>query len=182
MSKSIKIQIITSIIGSVVVIVFIQPLMNFIWKTVLTVGGAVHEGFVDRLYRAAAISDPSRFTIVVGLAIILFILIFEMQPLLFSPNYEAFSTDRQTNLTKRFLIFIALITVLFIFTLIFGIFDLRMSFTQRLTILAPGITDIEYKTLNAEWVKMKSKADYQAIVATMDKRAAELNITLPPAK
>ena len=54
------------------------------------------------------------------------------------------------------------------------------SFTQRLTILAPAIDDAEYKTLKARWASIQTKADYDAIVTAMDKRAKELNVTLPP--
>ena len=63
-----------------------------------------------------------------------------------------------------------------------GIVKINTSFNQRLTVLAPAITDGEYKTLKARWASMQSKADYDALTTAMEKRAAELNVTLPPVR
>jgi hypothetical protein len=60
--------------------------------------------------------------------------------------------------------------------------EITASFTQRITILAPAIDDDEYRTLKARWADMQTKADYDAIVAAMDKRAKELSVTLPPVR
>jgi hypothetical protein len=66
-----------------------------------------------------------------------------------------------------------------VFSLASGTKLITASFTQRLTVLAPAISDTEYKTLKARWAGMKGKADYDALVAAMDKRATELGVTLP---
>jgi hypothetical protein len=63
-----------------------------------------------------------------------------------------------------------------------GVMEINASFTRRLTVLAPLISDAEYKTLKARWANMRGKADYDALVTAMDKRAAELGVTLPPVR
>ena len=63
-----------------------------------------------------------------------------------------------------------------------GTAAITVSFGQRLTVLAPAISDSEYKTLKARWAGMQSKADYDALVIAMDKRAIELGVQLPPVR
>lgn len=70
-------------------------------------------------------------------------------------------------------------TILVVFSISSGIAQISASFNQRLTVLAPAISDVEYKTLKARWASMKSKADYDALVSLMDNRAAELGVKLP---
>jgi len=69
----------------------------------------------------------------------------------------------------------------FTFILLLGITGLSKSFQQRLTVLAPAITDKEYKLFDAKWANMRSKADYDALNAVIEERAKQSGITLPPA-
>jgi hypothetical protein len=68
------------------------------------------------------------------------------------------------------------------FTISAGTMLITRSFTQRLTVLAPAISDTEYKTLRARWASMQGEADYDALVAEMDRRATELGVKLPPVR
>jgi hypothetical protein len=56
-SKGLKIGIIGGLISSVMVLIFIQPILSLLWRLILTVGGSIHEGYVDRIYRSAAMVD-----------------------------------------------------------------------------------------------------------------------------
>jgi len=48
-----------------------------------------------------------------------------------------------------------------------------------LTVLAPVITDQEYKVLQASWASMKNRDDFLAIVDRLDTMAEDNGIELP---
>jgi hypothetical protein len=57
-----KVGIISGIISSVIVAIFIQPILSFIWDAVIGIAGAVQQGYVDRIYRNAALGDRDLLT------------------------------------------------------------------------------------------------------------------------
>jgi hypothetical protein len=60
-----------------------------------------------------------------------------------------------------------------------GVTEINASFSQRLTVLAPAINELEYKVFRAQWASMRGLNDYNALISAMDARAKELGITLP---
>ena len=181
--KALKIGIGSGIVSSLVVLIFIQPLLRLVWHAVVSIGGSVHQGYVDEIYRNAALGDRNLY----GFLTLLWLLEIPLlaATLLFSHKVLSRMANAAKNV-RRFVYFVgaATISVLFLFVLVSvalvaGTMDINASFTQRLTVLAPAITDAEYKTFKARWASMRGRADYDAIVAAMGKRAAELGITLP---
>jgi hypothetical protein len=57
--------------------------------------------------------------------------------------------------------------------------QLNTSFNQRLTVLAPRISEQEYKEILASWAGMRNRADYQAVVQRVDSDAAAKGVVLP---
>lgn len=184
MERQLKVGIVAGLISSLVVVIFIQPILNFLWRLILNVGGTLHQGYVDRIYRNAAwaggnpYGEPTLFVVVTVFMMV--VLFWTVESIKTDPAVHHF--HRLTTLMEL----IVLLTVLMSFLVVAGrmaIFqgtaDIAESFTQRLTVLAPAISDSEYKTLKARWAGMRGKADYDAIVADMDKRAAELGVNLP---
>lgn len=185
--KGLNIGIISGVISSLIVLIFIQPILSLVWKAIMAIGGSVHHGYVDRIYRNAAVIGPDPhgiLTLFVLLVVPLLVLLFWSQRVMEFEQYSVYF-PRSMKFHKiiswglammAFLIFIAR------FSILQGTLKIDESFRQRLTILAPAISDAEYKTLKARWAGMQGKADYDALVTAMDRRATELGVTLPPAR
>jgi hypothetical protein len=180
-SKGLKERITSGLIVWLLVTIFIQPILSFAWKAILVVGGFVHRGYVDRIYRGAAIGDRDGYGFLLVIALMMFIPAFRLF-FLAREMREYAGIDRLLRTTLKFFVVISYLLLAGIFTVVRGTKLITASFTQRLTVLAPTISDNEYKTLKARWASMQAKADYDALVATMDKRAAELGVTLPPVR
>lgn len=182
MNKELKLGIIGGVLASVIVIIFIQPILSFVWRGMISVGGILHHGFVDRIYKNAALGDRN---LSAGIVIILVLtgLILTLKPqFINSKNNNPVITRRLHKFTNVMCIVVAYVAIVFSFfgfALSMGISEIRASFNQRLEVLAPAITDGEYKTYRARWALMKDLDDYNSIVAAMDKRAKELNVDLP---
>jgi len=189
-SRDLKIGIVGGVVSGLMLTLFIQPILKFVWYTVMAVGGHLHKGYVDGIYRAAGANDVNIMGYALASLLILFVL-----PAAFYPVLTQWADmDNQGGILSRLDrgmktfakgLFIAQgIFLLLICTIAFSLYtgteEIRSSFTQRLTILSPEISDTEYKTFEARWASMRGKADYDALVASMNNRAAELGIKLPP--
>jgi hypothetical protein len=169
--------------------VFLVPrILGFVWNLVLTVGGFVHKGYVDSIYRNAAFDDRN----LVGHLLILVLIgapLYLGGYLMFRRNREARVSPRETSHFDRIqqvLLLLSLVTAIPIYIAILvmlsvslGTAEITASFNQRLGVLAPAISDAEYKALKARWASMNGKADYDALVSAMDKRGTELGVKLP---
>jgi hypothetical protein len=72
--KALKINVIASIISSLVILIFIQPILSFVWKAVVAVAGFLHQGYVDRIYLDAALPDRNLIGWTTLLLLIMFFL------------------------------------------------------------------------------------------------------------
>ena len=185
--KGLKERITSGLIVWVLVTIFIQPILSITWRTVVAVGGFVHQGYVDRIYRDAAVigTNPyGRLTIgilvVAPVLLVFFWLVRDLESDLISSGFARF-IKVQRFISRGFAVGVFLL-ILSQLAILRGTLEIDESFTQRLTVLAPAISDIEFKTLKARWASMQGKSDYDALVAAMDKRAAELGVTLPPVR
>ncbi len=186
-NKGLKIGIISGIVSSLIVIIFIQPILSLLWQAIVTVGGSVHQGYVDRIYRNASVLGPDTYGRLTLFVLILLVLFAGMAWTVHQMKSHVISDNPPRSL--KAVRAISWLMVVMAFLVIFGRLAvlegtrvIAASFTQRLTVLAPAISDIEYKTLMARWASMRGKADYDALVIAMDKRASELGVTLPPVR
>jgi hypothetical protein len=183
--KGLKERITGGLIVWALVTIFIQPILSFTWKVTVIVGGVIHKGYLDGIYRSAARGDfNNNFAYVIlsllllgTLLIVMFFSIREMKNL-----DQSHILVRISDWIWKVMVVVSFLLILIVFAISDGTSKITASFTQRLTVLAPAVSDTEYKTLKARWASMKGKADYDALVAAMDKRATELGVTLPPVR
>jgi hypothetical protein len=183
-NRAMKIGIISGIVSSLIMIIFIQPILSFIWNAIVGVGGTIQQGYVDRIYRNAALADRNLIGHMAFLILFFFLqfgsITLLMRSMLSDPRFAAHA--RWFRIGSAIGGVVLSVVLLIGFSISAGIMEISTSFTQRLTVLAPAITDSEYKTLRAQWASMRGEADYEAILAEMNKRATELGITLPPVR
>lgn len=182
MDRELKVGIVGSVIGGLALL-FIQPILNFLWRLILAVGGTLHQGYVDRIYRNAARASGAGgnpYSEATFLALGVFLGFVGVVWLL--DRLRPGALRALMNLTVLFLFIVSLLAMLSRAAISMGTAAIAESFTQRLTVLAPAIRDSEYKILKARWANMRGKADYDALVGAMDKRATELGVNLPPVR
>jgi hypothetical protein len=191
LSKELKIGIIGGLITWLLVTIFFEPVSRFLWRAFMTIAGSLHQGYVDGIYRNAAVGERN----LVGELTFSILVVFVLASILFYWSERASvgpassslelaikRVARVSDLVFTFALMLLCVTAMVASSVSSGVKEISASFTQRLTVLAPAISDAEYKTLKARWASMKGKADYDALVAAMDKRASEVGVTLPPVR
>ncbi len=180
--KGLTERVTSGLIVWLLVTIFIQPILGFTWKAIVVVGGLVHQGYVDRIYRDAAFADPepyARFTLLAVL--MMFVLAAGLWAISELKHYPDFAKARRVSFHLWEVVMLTSFLIIFgRLAILDGTSRANESFTQRLMVLAPAVSDIEYKTFKARWAGMQGKADYDALVVAMDKRAVELGVKLPP--
>lgn len=187
MDKQLKVGIVGGLISSLLVLIFIQPILNFLWRLILNAGGILHQGYVDRIYKDAARAGGNPYgestLLALGLVFGFVGLFWILDRMRASPASGSFpQLSRSADRAVLFVLMAGLLSILFRVAISRGTADIAESFTQRLTVLASGISDSEYKILKARWASMHGRADYDAIVADMEKCATELGVKLPPVR
>jgi hypothetical protein len=202
-----KKSILASIIASILVVVFIQPILNLVFKVTNITGEYVYVGFSNGIYRNAALGERSNLVFMIYCFMLALVTIFcgavvfvsvnRVRKLISpreatgkkedtgriqvdTPNTSKRSTYLQgLSITMVILYILLLLCVLGLLTLAYTNLQLYTSFRQRLTVLAPKITEQEYKELQASWASMRSRTDYEAVTEEMNRLAQEHNIVLP---
>lgn len=183
LSRDLKIGIIGGLISSILMVIFIQPIMIFIWNFVLSIGNSIQAGYVDRIYRSAALGDRN----IVGHATLMLVLLaFTILPtFVLSPPgvFRRIAPRPGPTWMGLFMVIICMIlsvSLAVAVSLSTGVMEITASFNQRLTIIDPSISDQEHKGWKAKWAKMRGQNDYHELVIEMEKRALDLKIELPP--
>jgi hypothetical protein len=204
MDKESRKGIVIGLVSSTFFLVIVQPSLGLCWKWLTSTGSAVSERLSNRLYQAAALG-PRNWVVVdlatFGFALFLgfYISVFVMLYLTFrrlkneiggshEDSIESIQhkiSGHEKRLRKYFITYSILIVGIAMtggFTVFRYSADLRLntSFSHRLTILTPKITQKEVDEFRAEWAQMKSRKDYEAIVDHMDAVAKSSLVELPP--
>jgi hypothetical protein len=189
-------SIIASIIASMFVIAFIQPIMAYIWELISSTGNDFLNLLVDRMYENAALGDKnwvvSTFVIVGVYApfVLSSTRIFASWTArkLFSSKEQLDEVDKEKKVNSivfRLRIaqwistFIGIVCATVIASYIYTDMQVNASFKQRLTVLSPKLSDAEYKEFLAKWASMTSKEDYQAINQKLENQASKVGVKLP---
>jgi len=164
---NLRVGVIASVVASIIVIIFVQPLLHLAWLGITTLIGAISTSALNIVYHDAALEE----TEAVPLTILLFLLIFFAVSFLF----------RSRRLDK---IDVIMLTFLFATGIagtagMYGKTEIAGSYRQRIAVLAPHITDQERKVLEAEWKTITTRVDYQRLVAKMEALAATNSVVLP---
>ncbi|WP_439841174.1 hypothetical protein [Aeromonas veronii] len=182
LSRELKLGIIGGVISSILVIVFIQPIFSFVWEAIISFGESVQAGYVDRIYKNAAIGERNLSGNLLLLVLVIILLSYPLFILLkeYANRYEINDLmSSLINVVISFLILMLSALIMVFASISVGVMEINASFNQRLTVIAPSIDDKEIKEWRAQWAKMEGLRDYQTLTTAMENRAVELNITLP---
>lgn len=190
-TKSIfRISIIASIVASVIFIALVQPIMTYIWEIISSTGNDYLNAFVDNMYKNAALGERdwvvATFSTVGVYVPFVFISSKRLANFIYKPSFKnkPNKIENTVSTTASWIWWSALIfgvaSATFISSYIYTDMQLNTSFNQRLTVLSPHITDIEYKKYKSEWASMTSKKDYQTLNKKIQEQADSLSIKLPP--
>ncbi|MGA2137288.1 MAG: hypothetical protein ABSH14_00350 [Verrucomicrobiia bacterium] len=200
--------ILYSVVASIIVIVFIQPLLGIMGHALNWFGTNVYMGFVDSIYASAARGDRNQSSImllslVTSVSIGCSIGFLTAAPQIAkkaSPDAPLPETreglekekerllgvvgrlERRARIGIRIGQVLAVLFCIAAFISLTGVsadHKLNVLFNQQLNALAPQITDREYKELVAQWAMMRNHGDYNSIKAKMDDIAQQSGIKLP---
>lgn len=180
------------IVSGLLLVLFIQPILEMITNLILWAGSHCYAGFSTHIYRSASLGFHEEFSytllylwfaIISGSAVLITWTIFIICKRL-STNKNEYETREDIPkypYMRSLLVSLFFLLILNFFNIAcdFARFQLNTSFNHRLTILAAKITDQEVKTLKAEWASMQNQKDYRAIVCKMDYLAQKNKIALP---
>jgi hypothetical protein len=183
--RQIFIGIVSSLIATVFFLLILQPLLGLVWRFVLSNVRLIN----DIACRGAALENPDRY----GYLLMTAVATGSIAALVLSSGIvHIFNSPPSQMPLKRSEVFPKWYERTMLFFLVFSIFSvafvqyigflqmaLKISFSQRLTVLTPKISDQERKELQAEWASMRNESDYIHIVDEMEQKAKANGITLP---
>lgn len=186
-----KKSIIVSVVSSILVLIFIKPLLNLGWRFLTWCSNNFYHNFLNNVYGNAALGQRDwvsviLFFIVVSVMLGIFTgiltlpLFRKLRKIKEKRGDKAFRNIRRIFLCLRYILSIVIIFLLICMIIsIYADLQLNTSFQQRLRVLSPRIGDLETKNLQASWALMELKEDYEKIVRRMEELAKENNIELP---
>jgi len=184
--KQARIAIVFGICSSFLFTYFFDPIFSFVGRVMLYFGSIFMSAYLDRLYSEVAAGDMNYSYLLVlliygsivcsGITVIFY---FGLR--MFREKEEAKKIDEIQHSIKRRVLFSLLSILLAIFLIGDSYLRLKISttFNQHLTILAPHISDKEYKELKANYALMKSERDYLRLREKMECIAQENKLELP---
>ncbi|EKF9197624.1 hypothetical protein O1B20_003579 [Vibrio cholerae] len=190
---SVRKSLIVSVVASVLVILFVQPFLTFSGDMIQWILSKTAVIMSDSIYKDAALGMREKYSFL--LLIMVFQLIFMV---LLSSLYRKFfrttspqssidelSDVEKLNRTKKrkiisfFTGFTSVILVFWLGGMQYVGFQMNASFSQRVAILSPYISEQDVKVLKSEWAQMQSREDYEAINEKILSVAKSNNIVLP---
>jgi hypothetical protein len=184
-------SVIASVIASLLVIIFVQPLLNFVWGVILWLGMHVFIGMLNQLYANAALGH--RDWVVAFFAMIALTLALMAPPTAFivrlirrrsiqnkrGEHPPAEKTSPWKRVVDIGMTVVGTVAISFMAASIYFDLQLNTSFDQRIAVLAPKVSDQTIKELRAQWALMESREDYLALEARLGQLAHDAGITLP---
>lgn len=170
-----------SLVCATIFYVFIRPILNFLWLFLLS----NFKSLVDRACAQAAFgyTDFYNFWSSATYTGLFFAVSIGVAVVLISRRKSERAFSARTLKALWVLWSAALIgsvlTGTLRLTIDFVVMQLKASFYQRLTVLAPRISDQQYKEYLASWAAMRNEEDYSHIVESMEADAKKNGITLP---
>lgn len=179
--------IVASVVASIIVIVFIQPILGTVWRLILFSSRYL----TDQIYSGASLGERNYLDFIVfsylivaimGLVSARFLYVWLVKSRPDSEKSALLGLARRSFDSRLYIAVAFLSMILSGFYLLAATFidlQLNTSFKQRLTVLAPYISDQEHEEILASWASMRTRADYEAITRRMDETARARNVQLP---
>jgi hypothetical protein len=180
---ALRVAIVAGILASIVFIYFLDPILRGLWSVALFAARRLYSGLLDGVYTHAALGHRD------WLLVLLFLMghgalsgaivgaiagtgIRWLKP-------EGFKRPRR--IVAALVLFVSVwIPLTFIAVLAFADVQLNASFNQRLTVLAPRLSEQERKEFLAMWASMTSRQDYERLNARLEQVATSRSVKLPP--
>lgn len=178
-------NLLVSIITSVLVIIFIEPLLKLSANGIMWLGENISASFTKSVYTSAALGFREKFSFIqlsiFFAAVIGFIAGVESSKIL-KTKIVIQKEVAKSQIRKILSACLASLTILIVIYLMAGNFielQLNTSFNQRLSVLSAKITDQQVKDLRAAWALMENRSDYEKLTTEMNSLAQEHHIKLP---
>ena len=193
--------ILGGIISSIIVMIFINPILGFAWKFL----NAWFSSYIDSLYLNAALGQRNWIDfITLTFFLLIFIMFgtikiieiffrgkkeFQNQNFLIHNkeikddfNYEKIKLQKRIKLMSFIIIGLYPVIILLFFNIIFKTYSdlqLNASFNQRFNIIAPYIDETEEEFIKSNWSQMQKKEDFDKIDRNIENIAKKNKIVLP---
>jgi hypothetical protein len=212
-TKESKIALFRSLVASTIFLVFLRPILEFLWRILVFISSHTYSYFIDSVYENAALGQRNWIDFIfltMSLVLLVSILgtttyflrkrysILELKDYITKEKNEERKSQLIEKLSKKLnqadktyrlgkallkrVIIVEILTLITIFIFLFTAYadlQLNTSFNQRLTSLAPYITDNQYKVLKSKWSLMTSRKDFESLNQEMEELAKQNNIKLP---
>jgi len=189
--KTFRTSVLASVVAAILVIIFIEPILGWIWRLTFSGTTFTFGWFTDRIYQNAALGV--RNWVLQGflsIGFFFFAISSVLRPIvrLYFPQEDSkdATADDYTEKKRRpqpvlriGLRTIGFIGAIYLSVSIFADLQLNTSFNQRMTVLAPHLSQEEEEELRAQWALMRSREDYTEVQDLIENKAAKLEIALP---
>jgi len=183
------------VVAAIIVIVVVQPLINRLLAAVAYIGATTLSSFSKTIYTNAALGEANTaafdllsafsflYAAVTGVGILL---LFKLH--VWVTRLERGTTTKKPLPPKRMRLRLSALIVLYLVGLTlmlasvsgeFARMQLNTCFRQRLTVVAPFVSEGEEKELRAMWASMKNRGDYERINTKLEEIARSHQIALP---
>ena len=178
--SELRVGVVAGVIASVLVMIFVQPLLGWVWGATSRVLTFVASGLVDSVYRSAALGHRNYlgvFLLVVVTAALVGAVAGALAALFWPPS------DAGPSRSHRRLLFgigaLLLVLMVVVTSMVSAELQYHTSFQQRLTVLAPAIDSQLEEELRSEWAQMRNRADFLSVTSRMGAVADSLDVDLP---
>ncbi len=185
-------EIVVGLVSSVIFAIFVQPILTLTWNMIVILSNNIYLVFMQDIYRSIARPQQDSIDLMifiyVSMAVSFIVLLMARINLLEQDIYEISTGKHTPNASRikrygRFMLAVALFSIVAIFIGIvvpnFAKEQYLRSFQQRMTVLAPYITEQQEEEVRAKWAMMKDRDDYLAVNQILEQLASQHNIVLP---
>ncbi|MCL1676122.1 hypothetical protein [Elizabethkingia meningoseptica] len=194
-NSEVKKTIVLSLISSAIFLIFLQPILTFLWNLIEKISLSTYSALIDNWYKNASLGQRN------WVDYIIFSVVFISFPVLtYTFRILNYLKDKRRTRIKRggereiilgsnlinfkkindfVLAPLSLIFIIYIITFAFADLNLNTSFNQRLNALKPYIDDQQEEIFISKWALMKNKKDFEAINEDMERIAEKNRIILP---
>jgi hypothetical protein len=175
------------VIVSVIVLYLVEPTMNLALDVIPDFGGRFYRMVFDRAARQAALGGQYldfallavAFSAVVGAVIARFAADSGF-PRLFGKRGRKSAAPSRWDPRIVLLLFLAVTPAAATTLLVdFAAQQMKLSFHQRLAVLAPAISEETEESLRARFADLRDHGDYQSLSSDLDRIAREMHVDVP---